>query len=566
MKLVSTIAALFLLPSVSAFAPANPTSRQSTAVCSTRDGYKDQFKNRERDQANYVTAQNTPKNQFAYVATASEACELSYDPSAFPKNLPLQQIQGGNSRLTWKLPQGADRLQMLIQTNGRPLKARVELWLGPIRRVHFVDIACMNGAETPFRACLKFKNSDSAGPQTLEISTSEDSAFPALVGVDVMTKDRSVERQEAFDRIWKASTKMYSQGDKTVRVVPIADHVKSVQLLVWSKDVGKKSFKANVELLQGPNTKRQYYELQCGGGTQPYHAIFETPGNGGRCVGPTPRHYMMDLMNLLLFRMSWNPMLQQMPLMLHQCTVLDIQSPNLYESTHHLSKLFGSSTTNDDGVDAKKLTIETVTDDNMNTLLNPSSNLPVLVDAFAPWCGPCKLLDKVLRKAQPRYLDKVEFVRWNVNDKENTVELKKMFLESGNTLSKLPSLILFREGQPIAVRPGFANDFQLDFWLEESLPDVLEKTFDENGLKMVAMPKIEEDLTAVLPERKMLADSKIPKEEMLDEEESAVSSSSDEDRIECNDEEACLEFLEKMVWENRTVVPAFQGISWKVGI
>jgi len=235
--------------------------------------------------------------------------------------------------------------------------------------------------------------------------------------------------------------------------------------------------------------------------------------------------------------------------------------------THHLSKLFGSSTNEDDGVHEKKLTIETVTDDNMDTLLNPSSNLPVLVDAFAPWCGPCKLLDKVLRKAQPRYLDKVEFVRWNVNDKENTVELKKMFLESGNTLSKLPSLILFREGQPIAVRPGFANDFQLDFWLEESLPDVLEKTFDENGLKMVAMPKMEEDLTAVLPERKMSADSKIPKEEMLDEEESPVSSSSDQDRIECNDEEACLEFLEKMVWENRTVVPAFQGISrMKVGI
>mmetsp|Transcript_37181 Transcript_37181/g.75876 ORF Transcript_37181/g.75876 Transcript_37181/m.75876 type:complete len:286 (+) Transcript_37181:282-1139(+) len=238
-----------------------------------------------------------------------------------------------------------------------------------------------------------------------------------------------------------------------------------------------------------------------------------------------------------------------------------------FSSAHHLSKLFGSSTNEDDGVHEKKLTIETVTDDNMDTLLNPSSNLPVLVDAFAPWCGPCKLLDKVLRKAQPRYLDKVEFVRWNVNDKENTVELKKMFLESGNTLSKLPSLILFREGQPIAVRPGFANDFQLDFWLEESLPDVLEKTFDENGLKMVAMPKIEEDLTAVLPERKMLADSKIPKEEMLDEEESAVSSSSDEDRIECNDEEACLDFLEKTVWENRTVVPAFQGISrMKVGI
>ena len=160
-------------------------------------------------------------------------------------------------------------------------------------------------------------------------------------------------------------------------------------------------------------------------------------------------------------------------------------------------------------------------------------------------------------------------MRWNVNDKENTAELKKIFLESGNTLSKLPSLILFRDGQPTEVRPGFANEYQLDFWLEENLPDVLERTFDENGIKMVAMPKIEEDLTAVLPERQMLADSKIPKEEMLDEEESPASFSSVADRVECDDEEECLEFLEKMVWENRTVVPAFQGISsrsLKVGI
>ena len=58
-------------------------------------------------------------------------------------------------------------------------------------------------------------------------------------------------------------------------------------------------------------------------------------------------------------------------------------------------------------------------------------------------------------------------------------------------------------------------------------------------------------------------------EEMLDEEETPASFSSAADRVECDDEEECLEFLEKMVWENRTVVPAFQGISsrsLKVGI
>jgi hypothetical protein len=185
-----------------------------------------------------------------------------------------------NARLTYKMPPGSSKVQMLVQSHGRPVTARVELWCGPIRRTHFMDINCMNGSETPFRATLTFKNTDSAGPQVLQINTKEDSAFPAFVGVDVLTPDRCKERQAVFDAIWKSSTKIYSQGNKTIRSVPIADNCKSVQLLVWSKDVGKKSFKVNIEMLQGPNCKRQYYELQCGGGSQPYHAVFETPGNG----------------------------------------------------------------------------------------------------------------------------------------------------------------------------------------------------------------------------------------------------------------------------------------------
>lgn len=287
MKIIQAFCAL---SSVTAFAPQQSIKPQ-TAINSLTDaafGAKEHEINgglptfnppsRDRSQDEYTN--DTPATLAPYAVTGDRSSELSHDPAAFPKNLPLQQIQGGNSRLTYKMPQGADRAQIFIQSNGRPLKARVELWLGPIRRVHFMDISCMNGAETPYRGCIKFKNTDSAGPQTLEISTSDDSAFPALVGVDVMTNERSKERQAVFDEIWKSSTKLYSQGDKTVRSIPIADHVKSVQLLVWSKDVGKKSFKVNVEMLQGPNCKRQYYELQCGGGTQPYHAVFDTPGNG----------------------------------------------------------------------------------------------------------------------------------------------------------------------------------------------------------------------------------------------------------------------------------------------
>ena len=142
--------------------------------------------------------------------------------------------------------------------------------------------------------------------------------------------------------------------------------------------------------------------------------------------------------------------------------------------------------------------------------------------------------------------------------------------ESGYTITKLPSLIVYREGKPIAVRPGLANDFQLDDFLEKTLPDVLERTFDKRGVKMLPLPekmmvqKEEEDKknAALEDEIKKKVEAEVKKVKAVAEEAEEVLEEDDEDQdlIECNDPQECFELLENTIWQNRTVVPAMDGI------
>jgi len=62
-----------------------------------------------------------------------------------------------------------------------------------------------------------------------------------------------------------------------IRSFAIPTEWEKTQIMVWSKDVGRKSFKTSIEVLQGPNNPKQHLNLRCGGSTQPYHAVIDTP-------------------------------------------------------------------------------------------------------------------------------------------------------------------------------------------------------------------------------------------------------------------------------------------------
>ncbi len=74
------------------------------------------------------------------------------------------------------------------------------------------------------------------------------------------------------------------------------------------------------------------------------------------------------------------------------------------------------------------------------------SDIPVVVDFWATWCGPCRKLGPVIDEISESYVGKVKFAKVNV---EESLETAKAYSVSG-----LPSLLVYKDGEPVERMTG----------------------------------------------------------------------------------------------------------------
>lgn len=100
---------------------------------------------------------------------------------------------------------------------------------------------------------------------------------------------------------------------------------------------------------------------------------------------------------------------------------------------------------------------KTITDSEFQELIDNSTK-PVLVDFWADWCGPCRMLGPILEEISKEYEGKLEVVKLNID--ENPETPTKLGVRS------IPTLMLFNNGKLMSTKVGASPKSNIIEWID----------------------------------------------------------------------------------------------------
>ena len=90
-----------------------------------------------------------------------------------------------------------------------------------------------------------------------------------------------------------------------------------------------------------------------------------------------------------------------------------------------------------------------------------NSDIPVLVDFWATWCGPCKMIAPIISQIAVKYAGKIKVGKVDVDE---APELAESF-----NVSSIPTLVLFKNGEVVAQRVGGAGMGVLEAFINDNI-------------------------------------------------------------------------------------------------